>query len=94
MDDSNITSSLRVRDGKWCCRSGHEDCVIEKYHEDMGYEDVILSVRCSGKTLPRSQQCHDGDNATPVCNYVHTNPARNNFWDAKIYYLDVCKDNM
>ena len=98
VDDSNITTSFMSNDGKWCCRYGKEDCMIDKY--DYGYG--VKSVTCSGKTIPLSEQCHDGDDTTPVCNYIHSTPNRN-YVDiddsmpsslVKRSYLDVCKDNM
>ena len=85
VDDSNITTSFKVEDEKWCCRYGKEDCKIARNNDN-----YVVSVTCSGKTLPLSQQCHDGDDTTPVCHYVHSNPDRNDI-DS---YLDVCKDNM
>ena len=83
VDDSNITTSFHESDGKWCCRYGKEDCFKERW-----------GVRCSGKTLSLSQQCHDGDDTTPVCNYIHSNPDRNDIYIGERSYLDVCKDNM
>ena len=94
VDDSNITTSFMSNDGKWCCRYGKEDCMIDKYYIDYDYNYVKV-VTCSGKTLPLSQQCHDGDDTTPVCNYIHSTPYRNADIDiGKRSYLDVCKDNM
>ena len=103
VDDSNITTSFKSEDGKWCCRYGKEDCMIDKYYierTDIDQFDFnkldfkyVKVVTCSGKTLPLSQQCHDGDDTTPVCNYVHSNPLRN-IRAVKKSYLDVCKDNL
>ena len=66
--------------------------MIDKYDiDEYGKFKYVKGVTCSGKTLPLSQQCHDGDDTTPVCNYIHSTPYRN---DDKRSYLDVCKDNM
>ena len=51
----------------------------------------VKVVTCSGKTLPLSQQCHDGDETTPVCNNVQWS---DRYWTGEISYLDVCKDDM
>ena len=67
--------------------------MIDKYYIDYDYNYVKV-VTCSGKTLPLSQQCHDGDDTTPVCNYIHSNPDRNDIYIGERSYLDVCKDNM
>ena len=70
--------------------------MIDRYYigkfDDYADVKYVKVVTCSGKTLPLSQQCHDGDDTTPVCNYIHSNPDRN--YIDKISYLDVCKDNM
>ena len=72
--------------------------MIDKYDIDtLGNDKYVKGVTCSGKTLPLSQQCHDGDDTTPVCNYVHSNPNRNAIaigFTGKRSYLDVCKDNL
>ena len=93
VDDSNTTTSFKSEDGKWCCQYGKEDCTIDEYYIGEFWPNVknVKSVTCSGKTLPLSQQCHDGDDTTPVCNYVHSTPNRN--WSDKRSYLDVCKDS-
>ena len=69
--------------------------MIDKYIID-NYSNYVKVVTCSGKTLPLSQQCHDGDDTTPVCNYIHSNPIRNPYsgYINKRSYLDVCKDDM
>ena len=86
VDDSNITTSFMSNDGKWCCRYGKEDCKIARNNDN-----YVVSVTCSGKTLPLSQQCHDGDDTTPVCDYIHSNPKR--FRKKTRSYLDICNDN-
>ena len=90
MDDRNITTEILFKSQKWCCRYGKEDCIIDNYSV---YDNKVKvkSVTCSGKALPLSQQCHDGDDTTPVCNYIHSTPDRNKYGRS---YLDVCKDNM
>ena len=67
--------------------------MIDKYYIDHNRKYVKV-VTCSGNTLPLSQQCHDGDDTTPVCNYIHSNPDRNDIYVGERSYLDVCKDNM
>ena len=64
--------------------------MIDKYYIDYD-SNYVKVVTCSGKTLPLSQQCHDGDDTTPVCDYIHSNPKR--FRKKTRSYLDICNDN-
>ena len=81
----NITDSFTYDDGKWCCKSTHDECKIDEV-DNHGF---VMSVTCTGKAILLEEQCQSQEG--PICNHYPDDEFRH-FWAARSY-LDICNDN-
>jgi hypothetical protein len=60
------------KDGLWCCKTTNSRCTKEFDGKNLyGYYG-----KCIGNAIPLTQQCHDNDEHTPLCNYYPTDRNR------------------
>ena len=79
-------------DGLWCCKSTAKNCTVVESYSDGDPKTVI----CTGKKLELSQQCHDQDSNTPICNHYGGDQWRNGdtfIYHAKRSHLNICNHN-
>ena len=78
-------------DGLWCCKSTAENCKVV----ESDFDGDPKTVKCTGKKLELSQQCHDQDPNTPICNHYGDDKFRNGHveYGAKRSHLNICNDN-
>jgi len=86
---NNPNQTFEYDQGLWCCKSTAENCTVERNHK-YGWPD---KVKCTGKTLELSHQCHDQDPNTPICNHYGDDKFRNGKKDAKRSHINICNDN-
>ena len=86
-------------DLKWCCKTTSKNCTLEfladRFLRGRLEPNKYFNVRCIGKVIPLTEQCHDDDITTPTCNFHPKDETRIAYGntDYPRSHIDICNNN-